>query len=88
LSPFRIGTDGPGPLAGTGATTEDFETMAVATYGSSHESPRGRCDRTNRDADDRLPHLQNHILAGATPWRLAVAVRCQDGSEHVIRRRS
>jgi uncharacterized protein YukJ len=53
--------------------------MAITTYGALH----GRFDRAKREDDESSPHLQIRLLAGDTPWRVAVNVQSQDGSEVV-----
>src|SRR5436305_358750 len=53
--------------------------MAI-TYGAL----RGRFDRAVREDGAATPHLQVRVLAdGGNPWRLAINVQSQDGSDVV-----
>jgi uncharacterized protein YukJ len=53
--------------------------MAITNYGAL----RGRFDRAKREDDDSSPHLQIRVLAGNTPWRVAVNVQSHDRSDIV-----
>jgi uncharacterized protein YukJ len=44
---------------------------------------RGKFDRAKREDGEGTPHLQIRVLADGTPWRVAVNVESQDGSEVV-----
>jgi uncharacterized protein YukJ len=53
--------------------------MAITTYGAL----RGQFDFAKREDDESSPHLHLRVLAGNTPWRVAVNVQSHDNSDVV-----